>query len=67
MSWRAEAEEIQRRRTLAEACGGAAAVAKHHAAGKLTIRERIAAVLDPATFQEVGKLAARRPTTPAAR
>ncbi len=59
MSWRAEAEEIQRRRTLAEACGGAAAVAKHHAAGKLTIRERIAAVLDPATFQEVGKLAGK--------
>ncbi len=59
MSWRAEAEEIQRRRALAEACGGAAAVAKHHAAGKLTIRERIDAVLDPRSFQEVGKLAGK--------
>jgi len=59
MSWRAEAEEIQRRRAMAEACGGADAVAKHHAAGKLTIRERIAGVLDPGSFQEVGKLAGR--------
>jgi len=59
MSWRAEAEEIRRRRAMAEACGGADAVAKHHAEGKLTIRERIAGVLDPGSFQEVGKLAGR--------
>lgn len=57
MSWRAEIEEIHRRRVLAEQCGGVAAVAKHHAAGKLTIRERIHALLDADTFQEVGKLA----------
>src|SRR3954470_542295 len=59
MSWRVEAEEIQRRRALAEACGGAEAVAKHHAAGKLTIRERIDRLLDARTFQEVGKLAGK--------
>src|SRR5690606_37992824 len=59
MSWKAEAEEIQRRRKLAEACGGAEAVARHHAAGKLTVRERIAGILDPGSFQEVGKLAGR--------
>jgi len=59
MSWRAEAEEIHRRRAMAEACGGRDAVAKHHAAGKLTIRERIAGVLDPGSFQEVGQLAGR--------
>lgn len=59
MSWRAEAEEIRYRRSLAEACGGEDAVAKHHAAGKLTVRERIAGVLDPHSFQEVGKLAGR--------
>ncbi len=57
MSWNAEIEEIHRRRALAEQCGGPEAVARHHAAGKLTIRERIAGVLDPGTFQEVGKLA----------
>src|SRR4051812_13737513 len=57
MSWRAEIAEIERRRVLAEACGGAEAVAKHHAAGKLTVRERIERLLDAGTFREVGKLA----------
>jgi acetyl-CoA carboxylase carboxyltransferase component len=59
MSWRAEADEIHRRRKLAEACGGPEAVAKHHSHGKLTVRERIAGVLDAGSFQEVGKLAGR--------
>ncbi|HYC44204.1 MAG TPA: carboxyl transferase domain-containing protein [Burkholderiales bacterium] len=59
MSWRAEIEEIHRRRALAEACGGPDAVAKHHAAGKLTVRERIGKLLDAGTFREVGKLAGR--------
>ena len=58
MGWRAEIEEIHRRRKLAEACGGADAVAKHHAAGKLTVRERIAALLDPGTLP--GSRQARR-------
>jgi acetyl-CoA carboxylase carboxyltransferase component len=34
-------------------------VAKHHAAGKLTVRERIERLLDAGTFREVGKLAGR--------
>ena len=59
MSWQAEADEIRRRRELAQACGGAQAVAKHHAQGKLTVRERIAGVLDQGSFQEVGGLAGR--------
>jgi acetyl-CoA carboxylase carboxyltransferase component len=59
MSWKQEVEEIHHRRKLAEACGGEAAVAKHHAEGKLTVRERIAGILDPGSFQEVGKLAGR--------
>ena len=59
MSWRPEIEEIHRRREMAEACGGPEAVAKHHAAGKLTVRERVNGLLDPGTFREVGKLAGR--------
>jgi len=59
MGWRAEIEEIHRRCGLAEACGGPEAVARHHADGKLTIRERINGVLDTGTFQEIGKLAGR--------
>jgi len=44
MSWETEIEEIHQRRQLAESCGGADAVARHHAEGKLTVRERIAAL-----------------------
>lgn len=57
MSWKAEIEQIHARRKLAESCGGADAVTKHHAAGKLTVRERIAGLLDNDSFREVGKLA----------
>jgi len=59
MSWRAEADEIHRRRALAEACGGPEAVARQHAAGKLTVRERVGRLLDPGSFREVGQLAGR--------
>jgi len=59
MSWKAEIEQIHERRKLAENCGGTEAVNKHHAAGKLTVRERISALLDKYSFQEVGKLAGR--------
>jgi acetyl-CoA carboxylase carboxyltransferase component len=57
MNWSTEIEELKRRRQLAEQCGGADAVARHHAEGKLTVRERIARLLDAGTFQEVGQLA----------
>ena len=56
MSWSAEAEEIQFRRRLAEACGGPEAVAKHHAEGKLTVRERIAEVLGKPKLEVVEAL-----------
>lgn len=57
MSWQPEIDEIHRRRRLAEACGGTEAIERHHAAGKLTVRERIAGLLDAGSFQEVGALA----------
>ena len=59
MSWQPEIDDIHRRRNMAEACGGPEAVEKHHAAGKLTVRERIAQLLDANSFREVGKLAGR--------
>ena len=59
MNWRTEIDEIRERRRLAEACGGAEAVARHHTAGKLTVRERISSLLDAGSFREVGKLAGR--------
>jgi len=55
--WQPEVEETQRRRRLAAEMGGEEAVARHHAAGKLTVRERIERLLDPGSFQELGSLA----------
>ena len=57
MSWDKKIQELQHRNTLAEAMGGAEKVARQHAFGKLSIRERIAAIVDPGSFYEVGKLA----------
>jgi acetyl-CoA carboxylase carboxyltransferase component len=56
MSWKAEADEIARRRELAEGLGGAEAVGKHHAQGRLTVRERIEGLCDAGSFREVGGL-----------
>jgi len=57
--WQPEIEEMQQRRRLAAQMGGEEAVARHHAAGKLTVRERIERLLDPGSFHELGSLAGR--------
>ncbi len=54
--WEKEAEEIQQRYQWAEAMGGEEAVRLRHEKGFLTVRERIAGIADPDSFQEVGKL-----------
>jgi acetyl-CoA carboxylase carboxyltransferase component len=54
--WQSEVEELRLRRAQADALGGAAAVDKHHGQGRLTIRERIAGLVDTQSFQEVGRL-----------
>ncbi|MDA0762369.1 MAG: propionyl-CoA carboxylase, partial [Proteobacteria bacterium] len=54
MSWQKEVDEINLRKTLALAQGGPEAVEIQHQKGRLTIRERIEAVLDPETFVEHG-------------
>jgi len=55
--WRSEADEIAQRHRWAEQLGGEEAVARQHEQGRLTIRERIGRLVDPGSFQEVGKLA----------
>jgi methylmalonyl-CoA decarboxylase subunit alpha len=57
MVWQPEVDEIKHRRQLAEQMGGPEGVARQHARGKLTVRERIAALADPDSFQEIGVLA----------
>ncbi len=56
MAWDPELEELARRRALASAMGGADAVARQHATGRLTVRERIDHLLDKGSFREVGAL-----------
>lgn len=50
-------EELAQRRATARELGGTEAIAKWHALGRLTARERIEAFLDPGSFQEFGRLA----------
>lgn len=52
--WQAELDELGRRRELAADMGGEERVTRQHDAGKLTIRERIAAIADAGSFHEVG-------------
>jgi acetyl-CoA carboxylase carboxyltransferase component len=59
VSWEPELEELARRTELARRMGGEEKVERHRAQGKLTVRERIAALLDAATFHEVGALTGR--------
>lgn len=56
MSWQPEADDLAARRAFADALGGPEAIDKHHAQGRLTVRERIAGLCDAGSFQEVGKL-----------
>lgn len=55
MSWENEAEEIRRRRALAKRQGGEDGVARQHAKGRLTVRERIGALIDEGSFRELGE------------
>lgn len=52
MSWQKEVDELNHRLDLAKAMGGPANVARHHARGKLTARERIDGFADPGSFDE---------------
>ncbi|MGH6958745.1 MAG: acyl-CoA carboxylase subunit beta [Caulobacteraceae bacterium] len=56
MSWQAELDDIARRRRMALEMGGEERVARQRAQGKLTVRERIAGVLDDGSFTEIGSI-----------
>lgn len=49
--------ELDRRRAKALAQGGPARVAQQHEKGRLTARERVALLVEPGSFVEVGQLA----------
>jgi acetyl-CoA carboxylase carboxyltransferase component len=56
MSWRRELDEIAGRRQAALELGGSEKVARHRSLGKLTVRERIAGVVDSGSFEEIGSI-----------
>jgi acetyl-CoA carboxylase carboxyltransferase component len=55
MTWEKEIEEIRKKRALAKELGGADGVARQHAQGRQTVRERIGGLLDAGSFEEIGE------------
>ena len=56
-------DELLEKRLTTRAGGGEKRVAKQHAAGKMTARERIEALIDPDSFQEIGLFRRNRTVT----
>lgn len=55
--WDREIAELRERQRAAEAMGGPDKVRLQHDKGKLTVRERIARLVDPGSFREIGSIA----------
>jgi len=59
LNWAKELEELRQREALAEEMGGADKLARQHARGKMDARGRLAALVDPGSFREIGKIAGK--------
>lgn len=57
MSWQEEIDELNTRRRMAEAMGQPEGIARQRKQGKMLVRERIAAIADPGSFEEIMGLA----------
>jgi acetyl-CoA carboxylase carboxyltransferase component len=57
VTWEPELDELRRREELAQRMGGEERVARQHASGRLTVRERIERLFDPGSFHETGAIA----------
>jgi len=55
--WPAQIAELERRRADVAKMGGEENIARQHAAGRLTVRERLDALSDAGSFREVGTFA----------
>jgi acetyl-CoA carboxylase carboxyltransferase component len=62
MSWQREVDGIKQRKQRALEQGGHEAVERQHAQGRLTIRERIARLVDADSFREQGPIAGHAET-----
>ncbi len=59
MSWQPELDELRAREELAREMGGPARVKRQHEGGRLTVRERIDALVDRGSFHEIGAIAGK--------
>lgn len=59
MDARAGIEELRTRQALTRRMGGEEKVARQRANGKLSVRERIDRLLDPASFHEIGSISGK--------
>ncbi len=59
MTWEPELDEIARRRALVNKMGGEERLARHIAAGRKPVRERVDLLLDRDSFRETGSLASK--------
>ncbi|MCK8785962.1 methylmalonyl-CoA carboxyltransferase [Roseomonas sp. NAR14] len=59
MTWQPELDELRAREAMARALGGADKVARQHAGGRLTVRERVSALVDAGSFHETGAIAGK--------
>jgi len=57
MSWKPEVEEIEARRVAAQSMGGPEAIERQHARDRLTVRERLHALVDAGSIQEQAPIA----------
>jgi acetyl-CoA carboxylase carboxyltransferase component len=59
VGWEPELIELRLRQALARELGGRDRIQRQHAAGRLTVRERIDRMLDSGSFQEIGSIAGK--------
>src|SRR6266704_100939 len=62
MSMREKLELLQQKRSESEQGGGSDRIATQHQKGKMTARERLEVLLDPASFVELGRFVTHRAT-----
>jgi len=63
--WQPILADLERRHAEAHTMGGSDRLARQHAAGRLDVRQRIAALLDPGSFVELGALVGGEAQIPA--
>jgi methylmalonyl-CoA decarboxylase subunit alpha len=63
--WGPWIDRLEAARTQAHEMGGPERLEKHHGAGKLDVRQRVSALFDPGTFNELGTLVGNKSELPA--